>query len=132
MRRCEGPTFKESEEWPTERAGQAFRLKGAVVHVKRDGVELCERFGLPSRASAVRLCFCCCVANDDEMHNPTGISVMGAPWHANTKGDFEAACATCEVRVVLNQDFHRLVGERLAYDRRPNGARGPALTKAVT
>ena len=130
MRRHDGSPFTEEEQHRADRAGSLMRLKAAVVYVKGDWAEFCERFGFPTHSSTMRPCFCCS-AYGDALFRPLGVSVVETPWHTNTAADFESAFTRCEVRVVLTNELHGVIRARLHYDKRKHGALGRALSRDV-
>ena len=64
------------------------------------------------------------------MYLAMGNSCEGLRWPLTTDAEYDAACARCEIVVVINTDGQRRALLRvLRYDKRPDGARGRALTQ---
>ena len=84
-------------------AGSPLRMRGAIIRLKGDWAELCERLGFPTWASGLRPCFCCAAAPDD-FYTTVGVSLVDLPWHVNTPHEYDEACARCEVWVDLTDD----------------------------
>ena len=128
MMRHDGAPF-EGDALRQEVAGSPLRMRSAILFMKGDWAEFCERFGFPTSAHALRPCFCCSVSPGDAMYDPAGISLSVQPWVANTDADFERAFLRCERRVVLTPELHREILQILFYDRRRGGANGRALAR---
>ena len=65
------------------------------------------------------------------MYNHRGVSLLETPWHVNVDEDFEEAFRSCEIVVELAVGAHVVVLCALAYDRRPRGSTGRALTRSI-
>ena len=131
MMRHDGKPFPDTQAFRQEAAGSPLRANAAILYVKGDWAEFCERFGFPTSAHSLRPCFCCSVAPGPAMYSSTGISRSIQPWRTNTEDDFEQACRRCERTVVLNPDLHRRILTVLFYDKRPSGSHGRALARDV-
>ena len=119
--------FFPKESFREEVAGSPLRVGAAILYIKGDWAEFCERFGFPTSAHALRPCFCCSVPPGPQMYSPAGISQRIQPWRINTDTDFERAFSRCERFVVLDPVLHQRISAVLFYDKRPAGSHGRAL-----
>jgi hypothetical protein len=94
------------------------------------GAEHAAGLGFPSWQDGLRPCFGCNAAGP-ELYNHDGFGPTTMPFRSNLPGDYEAACRGCEVLVVLDGHWHRVVLEHLAYDKRQQGSHGRALLQAI-
>ena len=85
--RHDGSPFTATDAQRAALAGRPLQFKAAVVHLKGDWVEFCERYGFPTYASSLRPCFCCAAAPGAEMYSPVGVSMVETVWHNNTAED---------------------------------------------
>ena len=108
-------------------AGSALSMASAVLKLKGDWSEFCERFGFPNWRSGMRPCFCC-NGFGPELYSPVGVSLTSCPWHLNTDEDYERACAYCEIWVTVSREDHQRMLAVLHWDKRKDGARGRSLT----
>ena len=65
------------------------------------------------------------------MYNPKGVSLLETPWHVNTDDDFKQAFRACKIVVAVSVGAHAAVLLALAFDRRPHGSAGRALTRSI-
>lgn len=127
--RHDSSPWAPSDENRADWSGQAM-AKIALVQVKGDWSEYCERFGFPPWTSNLRPCFYC-AAPPYRMYDVSQVSPLGMPWHVNTASDYHEACSRCEVPVVITSASHELLKNNMFYDRRQAGFRGRALAKSV-
>ena len=95
-------------------AGTAMAYKGALIFIKADWAELVTSFGFPAWNDSIRACpFCNCTL--ENMYDiEDGVTLEELEWRPNGPGDYNAACARCEVKVVLDRASHALVESLLA------------------
>ena len=98
----------------------------AVMLLKGDWSEFCSTFGFPNWNHASHPCLLCW-ATQDNLRYLSGFNVLGAPQPLNTPDDYEAACARCEVFVLVYREHHLALMGILFDDKRPDGSRGRAL-----
>ena len=127
--RHDGKPFGPSDIHRAECAGKPLGFKAAVLWIKGDWAEFCDRFGFPSHGSRMRPCFCCNVLGGLIMFDPTGISLLDVPWRPSTDEDYENAAVRCEIRVLLARHDWDIIRIILAYDKRKDGSHGLALTR---
>jgi hypothetical protein len=132
LKRHDGSDFDaSSDQYRIGLAGTRMRFKAAVVHLKGDWAEICERFGFPTWQSGMRPCFCCS-AIGDSMYEGLGVDFIATPWHINVDEDYSRACSRCERWVTMESAAHHgEVLDALAYDKRDAGARGRAMRRPV-
>ena len=130
LARHDGTAWGEHDAARAELAGQPLAQKGAILMLKGDWAEFCERLGFPTWASGTRPCFCC-AASGEQLFEVSGISAHHLEWHLNTDEEYDAACSRCEVWVEITEALRREILPLLAYDRRRNGANGRALYRVT-
>ena len=111
-------------------AGTPLKLPMCLLFVKGDWAEYAATLGFPSWQDGLRPCFGCNAAGP-ELYNHDGFGPASMPFRSNMPGDYEAACRGCEVLIVLDGHWHKVVLEHLAYDKRPQGSHGRALLQAI-
>ena len=125
----------DGSEWTAQdaprraKAGTPLR-KCALVRLKGDWSEYCERFGFPTWKSILRPCFLC-AADHESLHPVSGVSPMWLPFHTNTGTDYEEACDRCEIWITVTAENHSSIRARLKYDKRIQGSKGRALVEAL-
>ena len=131
-RRHDGTPFGNKDEARAAKAGTNFVCKAALVHLKGDWAEFCERMGFPSHASNIRPCFSCNCTKEDRFETE-GITLDGGPWSLNTDADFEEAIRRCEKTVVLSENMRNFIVPFLVYDKRPGAlaGRGRVLNRDI-
>ena len=108
-----------------------MKCRFRVVHLKGDWSEFCTTLGFPNWNSSMRPCLKC-NAHPGNMFDFGAASPLSLPWVSTTQADYLAACQRCEVLVTLRNALQRdQILAVLAYDKRPTGARGRALTEAI-
>ena len=112
-------------------AGRKTKRRFRVMHTKGDWSEFCTTLGFPNWNSSTRPCLKR-NAHPGNMFDFGAASPLSLPWVSTTQADYLAACQRCEVLVTLRNALQRdqILGV-LAYDKRPTGARGRALTAAI-
>ena len=120
--------FVEQDLCRKGRAGQKMKLKLALIQIRVDWAELCERFGFPTWQSCTGPCPGC-NAFGDQLYMIVGVSALGMPWYCNTDEDFEVAIARCEIKVNVMPAQHAELLDILQYDKKPQGGSGRCLTK---
>lgn len=79
-----------------------------LLHIKADWAELAHTFGFPQWGDGLRPCFLC----NSYIANMYKIREKG--WRLNQDADYHAACARCEIHVVLHVGSHALLLRALA------------------
>ena len=131
-KRHDDTDFAQGDDSRSERAGQRMKFRCAVVHLKGDWSEFCERMGFPTWASCTRPCFLC-AGSGDGLFTTIGVSALSLPWHCNRDSEYDEACRRCEIWVTVQNAAQRdLIKENLHYDRRKHsGLRGRCLVKSI-
>ena len=83
-----------------------MQTKAALLQLRGDWAEFCERFGFPTWASGLRPCLAC-VAFGDDLHKTTGITSERLCWVLNDANDYDTAARRCECWVTLEAADHR-------------------------
>ena len=97
----------------SELAGVKFRLKMCLLFVKADWAELAHTFGFPTCGDGLRPCFLCnCYAAT--LYPPSHATLATLPWIDNIEEDYYAACARCEIHVVVGRSGHEQIRRLLA------------------
>jgi len=110
----------DGTEWPpgahADKAGQAMPWRGLLCQLKGDWAEWASSFGFCSHATTLFPCVACYCTHED-MHDLDDMEFQKLPWAPVRSNDYEAACAMCEISVVLrNRQEHAMVRGRLFYD----------------
>ena len=95
-------------------AGTELAFKGALVFVKADWSELVTSFGIPVWNDSIRPCPCCNCSLDNMYAVEDGGELDDLEWRPNMPGDYNAACARCEVIIILDRGSHALIESSLA------------------
>ena len=95
-------------------AGTKMRSPAALVQIKADWAEVVHSFGFPQWNSAMRPCPFCngSPLNLYDICRAEGMAQL--PWRPNSAGEYDAACARCEIQVVLDRTGHRKISAYLA------------------
>ena len=127
-RRHDGTPFTDAhDEIRSAASSGVLKFVSAVVKLKGDWAEFCERFGFPNWNSGMRPCFCC-NGFGPELFSPIGVNVSSCPWRLNSDSDYDEACKACEVWVtVSSSESHASISAALHWDKRKDGARGRSL-----
>jgi hypothetical protein len=105
-------------------ANLPFRYRNSILYIKGDCSEYASGLGLPSWQDSLRPCFLCNTSPDDMYQ----FQQCKCPWRLNEIGDYDIACARCEVRVIVpDLATCTTIVQLLRYDKRQNGAHGRAL-----
>ena len=113
------------------RAGENFGWRGVLLQIRGDWVEFAQTLGFPTWASAEFPCLWCW-SDKESMFALQGMSPVRFPFRLSTMEDYEAACARCEVEVVIEtRGMQARVASLLHYDKRKGGSRGRALKDHV-
>ena len=120
----------ESDAWRKLRQGTRMAYKAALVWLKADWSEFCERLGYPTWESSSRPCFVR-DATGPKRYSPTGFSVVTSSWRNHEDADYDLACARAEISVRLSEADHTKVRSLLFWDKRPDGSHGRALAQSV-
>jgi hypothetical protein len=113
------------------RQGAAIGARFACLYVKLDWMEVGTTFGLSGHGDGIRPCFKCNCTREN-MHNTETASSAGLPWQENQPGDYDNACARCELVITLSYaDYVTLSGVLTDFDRRRDGALGRALSRDI-
>ena len=105
-------------------------MKMALVHIKGDWAEHCGTLGFPNWTSGLRPCLFCTAATDS-WFTTDGLDSQRFPFHLNTHEDYETACATCEIVVLVDSAAHARILPLLAYDNRASGCHGRCLLEDI-
>jgi hypothetical protein len=125
--RHDGSAFGENDTYFASLAGKPLKMKAALVDLKGDWQEFCERLGFPTWQSGTRPCFCC-AASGPGMYDPVGVSFLSNKWYTNTDADYASACDRCERWVeIVDAVQHKMIVDLLPYDKRGDGSKGRAL-----
>lgn len=126
--RHDGRPWSEQDHARQVLGGTPLRYKCAIVCIKGDWAEFCERLGFPTWASGLRPCFLC-NASKNNWHEYGGTTVFDLPFRVNTDDDFEQACRRCELNVEITAHQHRHLVALLHFDTRSIGSHGRALKR---
>ena len=103
LHRHDGKVWGPGDEDRSRFSGQRM-MKGALLNIKGDWSEYCSTWGFPTWQDSLRPCMeCNCHLGN--MHSYSECSFDAMPWEVNGHGDYEAACARCEIAVMV--DEHR-------------------------
>ena len=80
-------------------------MKMALVRIKGDWAEHYGTLGFPNWTSGLRPCLFCTAATDS-WFTTDGLDSQRFPFHLNTHEDYETACATCEIVVLVDSAAH--------------------------
>ena len=105
-------------------------MKMALVHIKSDWAEHCGTLGFPNWTSGLRPCLSRTAATDS-WFTTDGLDSQRFPFHLNTHEDYETACATCEIVVLVDSAAHARILPLLAYDNRTSGCHGRCLLEDI-
>lgn len=128
--RHDGHVWRASDKRRAACAGQPLPVRTCVLYIKADWAEISTTMGFPSWNSSLRPCFYC-NASGDSLYKTDGLSAIGLPWRSNLPGEYEEACARCEMHVVLSKPLHEAILNALVWDKRKDGSRGRALRHAI-
>ena len=93
--RHDGQVWKDSDHERKMKGGQPLRYRHALIRIKGDWQEFCERFGFPTWQSGTRPCLCC-VGYGEGLYQFDGVSLAGLPWRKTSDIDIDRACSRCE------------------------------------
>ena len=128
--RHDGTEWSARDGKRAAKAGSNLR-KCALLHIKGDWMEYCERLGFPTWRSSLRPCLLC-ATDPASMHDWRHVSPLGVPFHITSQQDYNTACSRCEIWVSADSANHGAILSRLRYDKRlQGGSKGRALTEAV-
>lgn len=117
-------------KWRAGRQGAPLVMKTAVIQIRADWSEFCERLGFPTWKSTIRPCFFCNGCGPD-MYSAEGASMVGSSWELNSSfANYDNACSRCEIKVEITAALRDMIFPHLRYDKRPDGVRGLALMQA--
>lgn len=116
--------------WRADFSGQRLAMKAAVIQLRGDWSEFCDRYGFPNWGSGLRPCFLCACAGP-ALYATEGASAVALGWHDNEDAEYDAACERCEIRVTVTASNHAQIVALLQYDKRRTGPRGRALAAAL-
>ena len=122
--------WSEQDRARSARAGERMR-KCALLLIKGDWMEYCERLGFPTWRSNLRPCLLC-ACDPGRMYHWRQVSPLCLPFHCNSQDDYDAACSRCEIWVEVTAANHGAILSRLRYDKRVQfGSKGRALVSPV-
>jgi hypothetical protein len=125
--RHDGSGFRLSDSWRASKAGQTMPFNFACIYVKGDWAEHAHTLGLPAWNDGLRPCFAC-VSYGPDLYVGAQNDGDSLRWHCNEPGDFEAACARCEIVVAIDTIAQRSrIADVLRYDKRPAYGLGRTL-----
>jgi hypothetical protein len=129
-KRHDGSDWKPSDKKRASLAGEIM-TKGACIYIKGDWCEYAQTFAFPAWNDTLRPCFEC-VAFGIDMYCSAGNSIHGLRWRPNEDGDYEQACARCEIHVALTTESEKLpILQRLRYDKSDAGSHGRVLSQSL-
>ena len=104
----------DNDTFRVELAGAPMCMPSALIYIKADWAELVTSFGLPAWNDGLRPClYCnCSTANMYDFCSATEMDEL--QWRPNEVDDYDAACARCEIHVVVSRDSHAKVVSCLA------------------
>ena len=76
-----------------------YRL--AFLWEKADWSELCSTFGFPTWASSLHPCKDCHAERSELVALDDTFLEVGLPWARVTQADYDAACVSCEIDIVV-------------------------------
>ena len=122
--------WSEQDSSRAARAGEKMR-RCALLFIKGDWMEYCERLGFPTWRSNLRPCLLC-ACDPASMYQWQQVNPLRHPFHVNTQADYDAACSRCEIWVTVTSDNHAAILRRLRYDKKlQHGSKGRYLTEPV-
>ena len=128
LQRHDGRYWQPQDRVRSSKAGQKLSIAGALIQIRGDWAEFCERLGFPTWQSARRPCLSC-AADRGNWYDVARCSPLELPWHLNSHDDLDRACQRCEVWVALDAAGIREVRASLRYDKRKAGNLGRSLKK---
>ncbi len=111
-------------------AGEPLGFCAALIDIKGDWAEFCQRFGFPSWNTILYPCLFC----KTTMANLYDASALDAsrPLSVTTHADYDRSCTACEVWVNFEDlATFNAAKTQLSYDKRADGSRGRALLQDV-
>ena len=128
MRRHDGSDWLPQDCIRSSQAGSLLNMSGALIQLRGDWSEFCERLGYPTWKSSRRPCLSC-ACDHGNWWDLSGCTPLGLPWHCNSHEDVDLACSRCEVWVTLDEEQVRQVRAALKYDKRKAGNLGRCLRR---
>ena len=126
LQRHDGRAFGDGEDHWSRSAGQDLGFSAVCCCLKADWMEWVHTLGLPTWKDTNNPCPLC-FATTETLHETRGFSPCGMPAPKKTMEHYEAACAACEIRTVLQPADVPLVRARLEYEKRQGQSRGRVL-----
>ena len=111
--------------------GAQLPYRMALLYVRGDWSEYSNTLGFPSWNDSLRPCFCC-TAHGEDLFNFSECEFENLQWKCNHHNDYNAACARCELVVVIpSQEVMDEVSRKLRWDKRSRGGRGRTLKEPI-
>ena len=108
-------------------AGESFGFVACCLFLKGDWAEFSHTVGLPSWNATISPL--CCFVEPAMMYSASELLPLGSAAKPQGLESYTAACARCEVKVMLTGHQIRQVEQNLIYDKSKQGVRGRALSK---
>lgn len=112
--RHDGSPWRPSDEWRAKLSGTRMKSKGALIQLRGDWSEFCERFGFQRWGSVMRPCFMCNSYGTD-LYNVGRCATGEWPWELNNDNDFANAADRCLVKVQVTPENHGAIIAALTY-----------------
>jgi hypothetical protein len=129
--RHDGAAWLPSDHARAAIQGTAMAVRAIVVFVKCDWAEFAHTLGFPTWASNLYPCMLCNCTRED-MHKILGLDRLHFPYRLHDVNGINAACAACEIRIIICEGDRRTILNALSYDKRKDGSHGRALQHDVT
>eukprot|EP00969_Alexandrium_andersonii_P296532 13103586-Alexandrium_andersonii.AAC.1 len=106
------PLRKHDESaWPENSpysglAGTPLGCRAVLCEVRGDWNEFCHSLGFQQWSSTWHPCLMC-HCRQDSLHSYRGVSLTENNWGDREAGEYDAACASCEIRVALRSEAER-------------------------
>ena len=127
-RRHDGEKWTSQDGRRASRAGEYLLAIGALIQLRGDWPEFCERLGMPTWASHMRPCFVC-NAEKHTWFDFSSCTPVSSPWHLNEHEDYMTACSRCEHKIIADAGLIKRLSRCLKYDKRARGNHGRCLTE---
>ena len=124
------PTGSNDQQRASQ-CGESVGMKMALVHIKGDWAEHCGTLGFPNWTPGLRP-YLFCTGSTDSWFTTGGLDSQKCPFHLNSHEDYETACATCEIVVLVDSPAHARILPLLAYDNRASGCHARCLLKDIS
>ena len=130
LMRHDGQCWRENDSVRKLSAGVRIAVRAAILFIKGDWMEYATSLGLPTWRDGIRPCFAC-NETPQGMYDYSKVSDAGMSSRLNQLGDYDAACARCELHVTLQPDQRDMLSKILRFDKRDDGNHGRCLIEDV-